>query len=130
MIRRDAVADIDKVQGTETRLQISARIFRMAWATVRQCVPDRFLKDRGSGWRPHMTLGRVGTLIPPQALIPQASLLQSSPVLSTSCSGVFTVECAAAILQETVNHQAGNNGLPADSPKFTLDIKCERCFES
>ena len=53
----------------------------------------------------------------------QASLIARGHTISTSCTGVYTVETAAAIVEKTVNQSALVDGLD-------VYFQCNRCFDS
>ena len=49
-------------------------------------------------------------------------MLRTASTLTTSCSGVYTVECAAAVVEATINE---SGLLP-----FEVVLVSERCFEA
>lgn len=52
----------------------------------------------------------------------QASLLAKCKSISSSCTGVYTVECGAAVVQKVVEE--------SNLVQFPVTYECKRCFET
>ena len=60
---------------------------------------------------------------PPRWSACQASLLATGHSLSSACTGVYTVEAGAAILQKTINQSGLVDGLD-------VYLQSERCWDA
>ena len=115
-----------QVDADVSRLELSARALRMAWHVLAHSIPTKMLKaiqwdSVGSGKFIYMIIPMCLHLACFNPAL-QASLLRTGHFISSACTGVYTVECAAGLIEKTVN---GSNLVD-----FKVYLQSQSCFET